>query len=150
MARRCCSSGRCRSPTPRGSFGPRQVAASSDQYLPGLADLADRVHRHGARIAAQLVHDGQMSLLDVARGMPMLVPKRMPKPGSPDRYYGMVTQAEAAAMTWAYTQPTSKVEYQVATESDLAEVVEQFVDAADRCLRARASTPSSCTPATAT
>ena len=40
-------------------------------------------------------------------------------PGSPDRYYGMVTQDEAAAMMWAYTQPTSKVEYQVATEADL-------------------------------
>ncbi len=104
---------------PRGSFGPRQVAASDDRYLPGLAELADRVHRHGARIGAQLVHDGQMSLLDVARGEPMLVPS-VPKPGSPDRYYGMVTPAEAGAMTWAYTQPTSKVEYHVATEADLA------------------------------
>ena len=39
-------------------------------------------------------------------------------------------------MMWPFTQPTSKLEYQVATEADIAEVIEQFVDAADRCMRA--------------
>src|SRR5207302_9446807 len=49
---------------PLASFDERQVAASDDRYLPGLLELTDRVHAHGARIAAQLVHNGQMSLLD--------------------------------------------------------------------------------------
>src|SRR4051812_3245282 len=43
---------------PRASFDARQVAASNDRYLPGLADLTARVHAHGGRIAAQLVHNG--------------------------------------------------------------------------------------------
>src|SRR5207302_10957372 len=49
---------------PRASFDERQVAASTDTYLPGLSDLTAAVHAHGASIAAQLVHNGLMSLLD--------------------------------------------------------------------------------------
>jgi 2,4-dienoyl-CoA reductase (NADPH2) len=83
---------------PRASFDERQTAASNDDFLPGLLDLTDRVHRHGGRIAAQLVHNGQMSLLDVARGFPMLVPS-VPKEANPDRISTMVTAEEVAAMT---------------------------------------------------
>jgi len=117
---------------PDTSFDLRQTAASDDRFLPGLADLADRVHRHGALVAAQLVHNGQMALAGVARGVPMLVPS-VPKPPHPDRISTMVSDAEVAAMMWPFTQPTSKVEYRVATEGDLAVVVEQFVDTAARC-----------------
>jgi 2,4-dienoyl-CoA reductase (NADPH2) len=120
---------------PRASFDARQVAASDDRYLPGLVELTGRVHAHGAAIAAQLVHNGQLSLLDVANGLPMLVPS-VPKPPAPDRYLAMVTDAEVAAMTSPYTQPTSKLEYQVASEADIADVVQQFVGAAERCVRA--------------
>lgn len=120
---------------PRASFSERQVAASDDRFLPGLLDLTDRAHRHGARIAAQLVHNGQMSLLDAANGLPMLVPS-VPKEPKPDRFLQMVTPEEQAGMAKPFVQPTSKVEYRVATEDDIATVVEQFADAAERCVRA--------------
>jgi 2,4-dienoyl-CoA reductase (NADPH2) len=120
---------------PRASFGPHQVAASDDRYLPGLLALTDAAHRHGARIAAQLVHNGLMSLLDVANGLPMLVPAVPPEP-KPDRFSGMLTPAEQAGMAKPFTQPTSKVEFQVATEDDIAAVVRQFTEAAERCLKA--------------
>ena len=120
---------------PEASFDERQVAASDDRYLPGLLDLTDRAHRHGARIAAQLVHNGQMSLLDVANGRPMLVPS-VPKPPNPDRITMMVTPGEIAAMMSPFTQPTSKAEYRVATEGDIASVIERFVESAERCVRA--------------
>jgi len=120
---------------PRASFGPRQVAASDDKYLPGLLALTDAVHRHGGRIAAQLVHNGQMSLLDVANGLPMLVPA-VPKEPKPDRFLGMVTPAEMTAMAEPFTHPTSKVEFQIATEDDIAVVIRQFADAAERCVTA--------------
>ena len=120
---------------PRSSFSAHQVAASDDRYLPGLLELTDRVHRHGARIGAQLVHNGLMSLLDVANGLPMLVPS-IPKDPNPDRFVGMITPEEQAGMMKPYVQPTSKVEYRVATEDDIAEVITQFADAAERCVRA--------------
>lgn len=120
---------------PCGSFDERQIAVSDDRYLPGLIELTGRVHRHGAHIAAQLVHDGQMSLHDVSKGHPMLVPS-VPQAPNPDRISTMVTEAEMAAMMSPYTQPTSKLEYRVADEADIAWVIERFVDAAERCVRA--------------
>jgi len=120
---------------PRASFGPHQVAASDDRYLPGLVDLTDAAHRHGARIAAQLVHNGLMSLLDVANGLPMLVPA-VPPEAKPDRFLGMLTPAEQAGMAKPFTQPTSKVEYHVASEDDIATVIDLFADAAERCVNA--------------
>ena len=120
---------------PHGSFDARQTAASDDRYLPGLIDLTTRVHRHGGRIAAQITHNGQMSLLDTANGRPMLVPA-VPKAPKPDHIMGMVTSGEVEAMMWAYSQPTSKLDYQIANESDLAWVVERFVDTTERCQRA--------------
>jgi 2,4-dienoyl-CoA reductase-like NADH-dependent reductase (Old Yellow Enzyme family)/thioredoxin reductase len=120
---------------PRASFDERQVGVSDDRFLDGLIDLTDRVHKHGGRIAAQLVHNGQMSLLDVSRGLPMLVPS-VPKAAHPDHISMMVTMDEVAAMTSPFTQPTSKLEYKVADEADIAEVIEQFVAAAERCVRA--------------
>ena len=120
---------------PRAAFDERQTAASDDRYLPGLIDLTTRVHAHGGRIAAQLVHNGQMSLLDTANGLPMLVPS-VPKPPHPDHISMMVTPDELAAMMSPYTRPTSKLEYKIADEADIAEVIEQFVDAGERCVRA--------------
>lgn len=120
---------------PEGCFDDRQTAASDDRFLPGLLDLTDRVHRHGGRIAAQLVHNGAIALKDVAEGRPMLVPS-VPKEARPDRYAAMVTEAELAAMSSPFTQPTSRVEYRIATEADIARVIGLFADAAERCVRA--------------
>ena len=120
---------------PFASFDARQTAASDDRFLPGLVDLTSRVHNHGGLVAAQLVHNGQLALLDVARGRPMLVPS-VPKPPNPDRISMMVSPEEMQAMTWSYSQPTSKVEYRVATEDDIAWVIQRFVDTAQRCQRA--------------
>jgi 2,4-dienoyl-CoA reductase-like NADH-dependent reductase (Old Yellow Enzyme family)/thioredoxin reductase len=120
---------------PKASFDERQVGVSDDRFLDGLVDLTDRVHSHGGRIAAQLVHNGQMSLHDVSKGWPMLVPS-VPKPANPDHISMMVTADEVAAMTSPFTQPTSKLDYKVADEADIAQVIEQFVDAAERCVRA--------------
>lgn len=120
---------------PRASFDARQVAASDDRHLPGLAELAARAHRHGARIAAQLVHNGRMSLLDVANGLPMLVPAE-PRPPAPDRLSLMVTREEMAAMASHLTGPRSRLIYRVATDADIAEVIEQFARAAERCAEA--------------
>jgi len=44
---------------PAGCYADTQTAASHDRYLPGLDRLAARVHRNGALLAAQLVHDAR-------------------------------------------------------------------------------------------
>lgn len=43
---------------PIGAVQPNQTAISDDRFLPGLKQLTQRVHRHGAKIAVQLHHGG--------------------------------------------------------------------------------------------
>jgi 2,4-dienoyl-CoA reductase-like NADH-dependent reductase (Old Yellow Enzyme family) len=48
---------------PRGQYERGQTAIDSDARLPGLARLADAVHRRGGRIFAQIAHAGSQSLV---------------------------------------------------------------------------------------
>lgn len=120
---------------PSGSYGATQTALSNDDFLPGLRSLTARVHDHGARIAAQLVHDGQRSLLDIAQGRAVLCASP-PTRVATDRLSRMVTADEITAMTAPLRQPTSKFAAQVATEDDLEWVIDTFADAAARAARA--------------
>ena len=120
---------------PDGCVDARQVAASDDRFLPGLTELASRVHAHGAAVATQLTYNGALARYDIARGHPMLVPA-IPKRSRPDQLSMMVTTEEIAGFMAPHASPTAKVEYQVATDDDLARVIDQFADAADRCRRA--------------
>jgi 2,4-dienoyl-CoA reductase-like NADH-dependent reductase (Old Yellow Enzyme family)/thioredoxin reductase len=43
---------------PVGAVQPNQTAISDDRFIPGLTELATRVHAYGAKIAAQLHHGG--------------------------------------------------------------------------------------------
>lgn len=120
---------------PLASTDPRQVAASDDAHLLGLRRLADEAHAHGAAIAAQLVHNSTMSLLDIAQGRPMLAPSKKALPPQ-DELSTMVTAEEAAKMMAPFSSPEAAFEIREATDGDLAWAVDRFVDAALRCQRA--------------
>ncbi|MFL6205560.1 MAG: FAD-dependent oxidoreductase [Acidimicrobiales bacterium] len=113
----------------------RQIAASSDTHVAGLRRLADDAHRHGSAIAAQLVHNGTQSLLDVAEGRPLLVPSRK-RPPAPDELSGMLSAEESAKVMAPFASPTARYEVRAATDDDLVWAVDRFVDAARRCAHA--------------
>ncbi len=48
-----------------GRCESEQVSIADDKYIPGLQELTAAVHRHGARIAAQLQHAGKIATVDV-------------------------------------------------------------------------------------
>ena len=120
---------------PAGSFAATQTAASSDSHLDGLRGLAQRVHQHGSRLAAQLVHDGGNSLYDIEQGRPLLVPS-LPQRSRPDRISRMVTPDEMSRMASPFTAPTSRLDFREATDDDLAAVICAYADAAERCVTA--------------
>jgi 2,4-dienoyl-CoA reductase-like NADH-dependent reductase (Old Yellow Enzyme family)/thioredoxin reductase len=59
---------------PEGASNWRQEAISDDRYIPGLKRLADEVHEHGAKLAAQLQHGGLLAMSDMLDGRPIACP----------------------------------------------------------------------------
>ncbi|MCG3169343.1 MAG: NADH oxidase [Pseudomonadales bacterium] len=120
---------------PVGSANACQVAISDDRYLPGFTALAERIHRHGAKIALQIQHAGVTAMNDIADGRPLLVPS-LPKEGGESDIGPTLTGEEAGAMARPFVQPTSKLHHREATAEDLAWVCSQFADAAERARKA--------------
>ncbi len=120
---------------PRGAYNSTQTAVSDDRFIPGLSALAERVHRHGALLGAQLVHDGGTSLHDIESGRPVLVPSKPRRPQN-DPLASHYTAAEVERMMSPFTTPTSRLEQRPATDEDLEEVTAAFASSAARCIEA--------------
>ncbi len=120
---------------PEGTNHPRMPGVSDDRFIPGMSHLADRVHRHGAKLAAQLNYMGTYSFLDVMAGRPRLVPYELAAP-APDRVLMMVTSEEMGMQAAPFVAPGANLAYKVADEDDIARVIDLYVAAADRCRRA--------------
>lgn len=120
---------------PGGAFAAEQTALHTDDHIEGIAELARRVQRHGARLALQLTHGGPQSLYAIQTGSPLLMPAA-PHYHGPDRIGRVVSDAEQEAMQRPFTAPTSRVDLRIATTEDLLGVIEAFAAAADRARRA--------------
>ena len=85
---------------PVGCVAMGQTAISDDKFLPGLKQLTDRVHAHGAKIAAQLHHGGLVAGYAHARwGHPLWAPAIPPAPkGNFTEYFLMEELAGLAGM----------------------------------------------------
>ena len=118
---------------PRGANSKSQIALSDDAFIPGLRQLTERVHAHGAKIAAQLVHHGKGSRVDVAEGREVLMPSEPTAHGSNDlgRY---LTREEIGLMIAAVGQAQPKI--RPATATDIEALVDDFAAAAERARRA--------------
>lgn len=113
---------------PAGATMPRMVGFSDEGFLPGLSQLAERVHTHGAKIAAQLNHGGKVAQEDVAAGRPILVPS-IPAKGKSDMF-GLLTPSEIASFVKAAGPDGKGPRYQVMTKEDIDTLVEKFAAAA--------------------
>ena len=101
----------CRVNDKTGAGMFRQISATSDRHIPGLARLAETVHRHGAKIFIQLHHPGREGMSSLIGGQPVVsASDRMCK----------VSMQETRAMTL----------------EEIHELIGQFGDAALRCKKA--------------
>ena len=117
---------------PVGATSRHQPGLSHDGFLPGLQRLADSVHSAGGRVCIQLCHHGKVAGVDTADGRPLLVPS-VPVPGFP--LDALVDSPIDELMGLATATQGKRQSYRVADDADLAEVVEQFADAAARVQR---------------
>ena len=115
---------------PIGATSKHQPMLSSDECIPGLTRLADRVHAHGAKMVVQMCHHGKTALVDTAAERPQLVPS-MPMPElDMGRFIQDLTMDEL--MKLAGNTGGKMPSYREATADDLAGVVDSFADAAAR------------------
>ncbi|MEL0141380.1 MAG: NADH:flavin oxidoreductase, partial [Acidimicrobiaceae bacterium] len=120
---------------PHGANSVHQLAMSDDRYIPALRKLTDAVHRHGAKIAVQLVHHGKISRVDVANGDPVYVPSLPEWHGSLDMINDLSID-ELMAMAAASGGADMKPQFHAMTTDEIAAITEQLGDAV---VRARAA-----------
>lgn len=98
---------------PRGKCFPKQTGISDDNHLPGLTRLVETVHSAGGRIALQIAHGGRQSSKRFIGDAPLA-------PSSFGR------------------DPVSLNKPAAATEEDIRQVIDAFVQGARRAQRAGA------------
>ena len=115
---------------PVGGVAKQQTAISEDRFIPGLRQLADRVHAHGARIAAQL-HQGGLNASYAAQvwGHPLWTPSIPPPPRGNFTDYFLTEELAGMA---GYRMP----ELKVLEQDDIDLLVHQFGEAARRAREA--------------
>ena len=120
--------GVCSVAYPAGTSEPHQIGVSRDEFIPGLAMLAARVHKHGGKIAMQLHHGGKVASNDIAAGRELWVPSIPPAHKSD--ILDAVTPEELAIFVGNLggAQPRLRV----MDEADIAQMIEYFASAAAR------------------
>lgn len=93
-----------------GKASPRQLAVDEDKFIPGLRDLSAAVHESSAKIFLQLSHAGRQTKERICGCLPL----------APSPVY----------------EPTYKIMPREMSESDIEEVIQAFVKAAERAKEA--------------
>ncbi len=119
---------------PAGCSMPNMVGFSEDRFIPGLAALAERVHKHGAKIAAQLNHSGKVAQEDTVAGRPMWVAS-MPKRGRTNMM-DLLTREEMGNFIKMAGPDGKGPRYQPINKEEIATLVDQFANAAKRAQQA--------------
>ena len=116
---------------PHGGNQPRQIAISEDRHIPGLRALANAVHAHGTRVAAQLHHGGLVAAQDMKEGRPVWVPS-LPEPGPSDLFDVMLPEESSAFMD----PDAPPIEWHPMTREDIEQLIGKFAAAAERAREA--------------
>ena len=115
---------------PAGASMPNMIGFSKDEFIPTLQSLTQRVHKHGAKIAAQLNHSGKIAQEDVIAGRPIPVPS-IPK-SQPSDMFGLLTQDEIMNFIKAGGPDGKGPRYHELSVEEIQHEVQYFVDAAKR------------------
>lgn len=117
---------------PQGGCSWHQPAFSDDKYLPTMTRLVESIHAAGSKLCFQLCHHGKTAGVDTAEERPLLVPTA-PVPAFALDSLQDNTMDELMKLGTAARG--KKATYKEATEDDLMWVIDQFADAAERCVK---------------
>ena len=115
---------------PRGAAMTHQLGISDDAFVPGLRDLTERVHAHGAKISIQLHHGGKVAVKDMAEGRPLSVPSA--SGASMQGVLEDLTAQERVAVTRPYTRIDLGNLFREIDEDEILRLISCYGDAARR------------------
>jgi len=119
---------------PAGASMPFMLGFSKDEFIPDLQSLTGRVHRHGAKIAAQLNHSGKVAQEDTIAG------RQIPVPSVPDKQrsdlFPLLTQVELSSFIKGAGPDGKGPRYKVLSSDEIAVEVQHFARAARRAKQA--------------
>ena len=117
---------------PTGTSEPHQLGISEDSFIPGLAEVARRVHEHGGKVAIQINHSGKIAANDRTHGREMWV-SSIPPAGPVAEAMRTVTPKEFSTFVGVGPYPDR---YRVMDKADIAQMVEWFAAGALRAKQA--------------
>jgi len=120
---------------PGGTAEPYQVGISADEFIPGLRQLTDRVHQHGAKIAIQLQHAGKSSTRDLAEGRELWVPS-VPPAVKTDMFNALTKSELGRFISSSKGREKPGVRIRVMDRDDIQQMIAWFTDAAERAQKA--------------
>ena len=109
---------------------PYMIGFSKDEFVSDLNSLTQRVHQHGAKIAAQLNHSGKIAQEDTIAGRPIPVPS-IPK-SEPSDMFGLLTQDEIMNFIKAGGPDGKGPRYHELTIDEIKIEINHFAQAAKR------------------
>jgi 2,4-dienoyl-CoA reductase-like NADH-dependent reductase (Old Yellow Enzyme family)/siroheme synthase (precorrin-2 oxidase/ferrochelatase) len=116
---------------PEGASNWRQEAISDDRFIPGLKRLADEVHEHGAKLAAQLQHGGLLAMTDMLDGRPLACPSP-PKASKDSGDFVDVMLDEEQQRFFEPYATMGEIQYNALGQAGIDRIVAMFASAAIR------------------
>ncbi len=133
--------------TGASSFG--QLAASGDGNIPSIARLAERIHKHGAKVFVELHHPGRQNVSLMVNTLPISIAcdKIMPNNAYSKLLYGKIVplgkKLAAKDMLFKTAAPSHSAKSKFAesanramSKKEIKKIVSQFGDAALRVKKA--------------
>lgn len=123
-----------------------QLAMSQDYHIEPMREFAERIHRHGAKLAIQLHHPGRQGYSSSTNSLPMVIPivDRFPKVlDAIFKCTPLLLGMEEKKIIWSVQAP-SKVELanhgatrmHEMSHKEVTNLIQDFIEAAVRCQKA--------------
>ncbi len=138
--------GICRVNDMLGAASYTQLAMSHDYHIEPMREFANRIHKHGAKLAIQLHHAGRQGLCASLNSLPLIIPivDKHPEKLRPLMESGAaMVELEQKGICFS-TQAPSKVEttphggarMHAMSKREIKKLIANFIDAAERCKKA--------------
>ena len=129
------------------SFG--QLAASSDRNIPSIARLAERIHKHGAKVFVELHHPGRQNVSLMVNTLPISIAcdKILPNNAYSKLLYGKIVPVgkklaakdllfKSAAPSHSAKSKFAESANRAMSKKEIKKIISQFGDAALRVKKA--------------